>query len=1086
MPMDYKTACKQYLFNLQSEIEADKSNPQRTPELSFRTPLDNFFKSLLQVFGLTKRVKSVLEPKKQAKAGRPDWLFYDKYSLGIYGYVEAKGYRDDKFDISEHQEQIERYRTLGHKLLITDGIDFYFSTPEGECRFVSLINKEELSKKSLEQCDPEDSFKVMMQLFFESAKPRRCSESELITLMAVRTRFLSDDIQNNNLESEDEARDEGELRAYELLERIRDILYRHNDSSLQTPGSFAHFVAQTIMFTLLYAYRTKCRGIDAPVLKEKVMKDYLREEVAASGPMEPFLLLTQGVWNHGAECNFISQWIEESILFLSFVKMSEKDFDAPDYHQLFEQFLLQYSRKMRFDFGAFYTPSELASYTVALTKAVAHVVLDGRDVFDAGNRIVDPCCGTGSFLERIIQCAGDVAGLTIGGIEILPAPYMLANYRMSLLRREKKLSDACCRIILANSLSDYLCDLNPQGALDSLEDREIGKARDFLAKPIHVIIGNPPCSDRNKLIDLPCHRVISRLMDDFRPPQENRRGRQNTQKQVTNSFMLFLRWSCERLKECDGHSILSFIVPSSFLEAESFRYARKYLCENFSAAWILEVDADARTGIRTESIFRTLQGRALIVLVRKSGESEPVKKIHYGSIAACTLADKKAFLAKCGEEILQSYKDIPIREDGMWTFRPTAPFDELAYAKFWRIGDEYGLNTIFCKHCSGVKLAPTALFVHLKQGILQRRTRELVENRVSPEQWFQGQAKPPKNEKIQKFASVLSSLAGEPEGLHAAIKLHIEPYAYRPFLFAHVLYWKEFFAAYKTEGEGTRQRPELKSAFEAKGTIGFAMAHAPKDLSPRLSQFASFCWCLPDNDMCTRGNSHIYLNQYPQSKEYQHVGLNIHPVLINHYVNLLGKTQEDVSRMIVFYVYAILCSQVYLDEFEGALFVVRQSHNPPAIPMVNDAALFTSLADAGERLARLEKPGETIVNFLHYDYESPVPSGFRLFSHDYCEEDEMLFLFNRAETPSISVHCPLELYSLVISGYHLVKDVWLKFHLDAYHKADFTQQDLQDLYNFLNRLYARNTIVSCIDEKMIPIIREHSVELLLPPTLGMV
>lgn len=1085
MSIDYKTACSQYLEELQCEIDSARRSNQHTAELSFRTPLDNFFKKLLQAFGVESQVKSVLEPKKQSKAGRPDWLFYDSVSMGVYGYVEAKGYSVDRFDISIHREQIERYKTLGHKLLITDGIDFYFSPPEGESRFISLVDKSKLQYQTLSQCDPEASFEIMMRSFFESAKPRYCSESELVELMAIRTRFLAEDIRRSNLASSEEALDEAELLSYQLLAKIRDILYRHNDSSLQTTSSFADFVAQTIMFTLLYAYRMNCRGIDEPMHKQKLMKTYLRESVEDSGQMEPFLLLTQSVWGDEVEQNFISQWIEESILFLSFVKMSENSFVAPVYHQLFEDFLSKYSRKIRFDFGAFYTPPPLASYTVALTRAVAHSVFDGRNLFEAGNLIVDPCCGTGSFLEEVIQCAGDTIGLTIGGIEILPAPYMLANYRLSLLRREKKLTGANCRIILANTLSDHLCGASEtSSSLETLEDKEIDKARDLISQPIHVIIGNPPCSDKNRLNDNPCHKVIMRMMEDFRPPQKERMGRQNTQKQITNSFMLFLRWSCERLKECAGHSILSFIVPSSFLEAESFLYARKYLIENFSAAWILEIDADARTGMRTESIFRTLQGRALIVLVHKNGDVAPMRMIHYSSIAPLNMEKKKSFLNQCDDEILSPYEDIMLNPGQGYAFRPSASFDESLYAEFWRVGDSDGSNAIFQNHCSGVKLAPTALFVHLKQSVLQRRTRELMENRVLPEQWFRGQAKPPKNDKIQQFVRALSLVVPRNASLNEVLQKHIEQYAYRPFLSSHVLYWSELFTSFKTEGKGTRPRPELKLAFDQPETIGFAMAHAPKDLSPKLSQFASFCWNLPDNDMCTRGNSHIYLNKYPQKQHVNRNGicLNIHPVLLNHYGSLLHDSTENIARQVVFYVYAILCSQVYLDEFEGALYVVRRSQNPPAVPMVNDAQLFTELAEAGEQLALLEKPDKEVENFLGYDYATDVPSRFRLNSFDYSEEKEELVLKNHDMSATISVYCPEELYSLVISGYQLVPDVWLKCHKDSYLKGDFSYLDLCDLYRFLNKLYARNSIISRIDERMIEVIREHRVSLFLPPS----
>ena len=44
---------------------------------------------------------------------------------------------------------------------------------------------------------------------------------------------------------------------------------------------------------------------------------------------------------------------------------------------------------------------------------------------------------------------------------------------------------------------------------------------------------------------------------------------------------------------------------------------------------IVSVDADARTGARSDSLFHTLQGRAVIILTRKYGDDTSITKLHY-------------------------------------------------------------------------------------------------------------------------------------------------------------------------------------------------------------------------------------------------------------------------------------------------------------------------------------------------------------------------------------------------------------------------------------------------------------------------
>ena len=278
----------------------------------------------------------------------------------------------------------------------------------------------------------------------------------------------------------------------------------------------------------------------------------------------------------------------------------------PDYHQLFELFLSKYDAKSRFDFGAYYTPKILADFVVKLTNYIVSVNFSGKSIYDDGNTIVDPCCGTGSFIEELMRQDSGDGSYNLCGIEILPAPYMLANYRMAVLEKQNGKRRNNVNIILANTLNNSV--FNGEANEDSIEGKELIQANKISSRPLKLIIGNPPCSDTLRQNISEDFSIINDLMADFRPPLELRRGRQNIQKQINNPFMQFLRWSCKKLLDSHNHSVLALVVPLSFLEAESYKYARKYLCEHFSDVWAIAVDADARTGARSDSLFHTLQG----------------------------------------------------------------------------------------------------------------------------------------------------------------------------------------------------------------------------------------------------------------------------------------------------------------------------------------------------------------------------------------------------------------------------------------------------------------------------------------------
>ena len=419
--------------------------------------------------------------------------------------------------------------------------------------------------------------------------------------------------------------------------------------------------------------------------KERKIIAYIKEDLSEGEALTPFRNLMLYLRDHSDKNFFINQRIDECIKFgivdtiivslmitllfellahplsqlfgLSGSTQEMIDICSTALHiaslGLFELFLSKYDAKSRFDFGAYYTPKALADFVVKLTNYVVSKNFPGKSIYDDGNTIIDPCCGTGSFMEEVINHDPGNGAYTLCGIEILPAPYMLANYRMAVLKKQDETKRNSVHILLANTLSNSV--FNGDANKDSIEGRELLEASRISNMPLKLVIGNPPCSDTIRDNIDKDFSIINHLMEDFRPPKELRRGRQNIQKQINNPFMQFLRWSCKKLLDSPNHSVLSLVVPLSFLEAESYKYARKYLCENFSDAWIVSVDADARTGARSDSLFHTLQGRAVIVLTRKYRDDTSITKLHYCDYSHCMRINKEQLLNESIEKIVSRF-----------------------------------------------------------------------------------------------------------------------------------------------------------------------------------------------------------------------------------------------------------------------------------------------------------------------------------------------------------------------------------------------------------------------------------------------
>lgn len=1072
--MTFDSISRSYLQELEREYLSSYTGGQHTIELSFRPVLDKYFRDLGKELNSAGNVTVVLEPRNQGSVGRPDWRIHDGKTLGIFGYIEAKGLAVTSFDLIPYQEQIEKYITLGHKLIITDGIEFVFCFVGEPMKNFSLIQKTSIKDKHWDKQTISPDIKMYFDRFFSDPSPQHCNERELIEQIAIRTRILSQDLLEYSRLKEDEAVNLDEKHTITLLNDLKMTLYENNGSHKFSDASFSDFTAQIIMFSLLYAHRVICKQEDLPLVKQAEIKDFLNEKLTTDSVLEPFRKLIQYVLNNAFSSCFIVEWTEECIQFLSFVIMKEETIQNPDFHKLFEQFLAQYDPKSRFDYGAFYTPIELSGYIVKLVDLIVKNVFPGATIYQKENTMIDPCCGTGTFLEQILKNDPSDSNYNLCGFEIMPAPYMLANYRIALVNKNILNSNQKISLVLINTLSDYARSGVPSNS--SIEGDEYNKAKMITSNSIKLIIGNPPSSDSYRPNIGSEFSHLDELMNDFRPPCLARRGRQNIQKQINNPHMQFLRWASDILIHSPQNSVLAFILPLSFLEAESYKFARKFMSENFSEAWFIALDADARTGVRNESLFNTLQGRAIAIFARHSDQNNSFKNYFYQDWTAFSKDEKydamenriECNLADFSKEELLGL-DCP--------FRPKKEFDVEKYTKFWNVSGNS--NGIFKNHCSGIKLAPTALFTHVKKGMLKRRSKDILKNTSDASAWFMGQRKPPTTVKTSAFRQALINIEIN-DGIDALLESNIVKYSFRPFLNSNVLMWKDLLGKYASiGGGGTRLRPEIIFAF-SQGVYGFAMAHAPRDLSPKLSQFSSYCWFYPDNDMCSRGNSHIYLPEFPEKIDgVYYLKNNIDDFLMIELMKFLIGSEKEVAYLLSDYVYAILCSQKYLDEFEGALYNVHGDDNRARIPITTNEDCFLTISQLGHKLALIEsdnyKP-KNLNNFNYNELKQQIKNGSKLITNTLDDENNLIVLV--FDDYSVNISCPIEVQKLVISGYEVLKDVWLKFNSYSYTHCEFSSDDLEKLLDCINVIMEHSLIISEIDNNVSKLLADPDLWLL--------
>lgn len=1030
----YKNILEQYFAELKDFNDFNSTSGMATAELSFRPYLDKFFDNLCAY--INPKIQRVFEPRSQGKYGRPDWAFSDSDTMGIYGYVEAKGLSpEEHINPEEYKRQVTKYLNLGNPVLLTDGIEFVYYGTDGSTRTFELFSKPVDWNNPVYNLDSLRYF----QEFFSEVGFKSMPEQMIISELSKRAQLLCEDlIELLNLE-EDEAESESELNTIKTLKRLWDNAAANLDTSLSDDRTFAGFISQILAFGLLYAQRFINDETFTPALKYEMLHHFWihKPYQKYSRHVEPFVHLFNALSEElDSKLSKIGGWYDNTRRFLSFVRLTRNAATKPNFHQLYEMFLSSYNKNTRVDFGAWYTPVDLADFITRLVQFNIQVNPQLQALQNNPFVVIDPCCGTGTFLESTLDNIALPEKSTLTGFEILPVPYALANYRLSLYEPQNFIDIS---VHLTNTLGDNTFS-KPSYDLSKLDSVGLFFAKEQIASyrlsqpPLTIIIGNPPCSDSSVTNS---GKILDELMEDFRPTV--RKGRQNVQMQLSNEWIKFLRWGLYKAIESKP-SMVAFILPSTFAGNVSFKFARKYLIEHSNEISVIEFDTDNRVESANQNVFNTLQGR-LIVLASFTKDTSS-HFVRYKDLRPLTRSEKFNFFSRP----ITSLDWTAVTIDDDYSLRPRGEYDAELYSKFIPLTGE---NGIFLRHCSGLKLAPTHLLVHFSKGQLSRRSKYIGDFSHTyadiKERWYSGQVKPPAEKKLTH--SVRSLLASS---YRQGIK-----YSYRPFLEAYVNTDESLLNELRaTEGGGMRDRPEVRAAFSDSDVFGFAVAPAPAEISRDVAKFCSFCWNLPDNDLATRGNAHVYCNKFPDYKRKSTWSktpvCNINPILLDKIENVCPDDRNTLQNDIVFYAYAVLSSPYFLNEFSSKLHAL--AGQTPAIPITSDRAIFEKLVGIGQRLASLERDD---YNFSLSEYESEEyirwnsqVNNFDLKDFSINSDSIELIL---GDGNSIVVFLPSDILQFSISGYDVIRE-WLKYHSYAYYRKSLVDEEISDFISLINRI----------------------------------
>jgi predicted helicase len=426
----------------------------------------------------------------------------------------------------------------------------------------------------------------------------------------------------------------------------------------------------------------------------------------------------------------------------------------------YETFLKEYDPKQRERRGVYYTPDPIVGY---LTRAV-HALLQRRFRLpdglaslagDSPLYLLDPACGTGSFLAHIVAFiqqelqrahkgglwnAETIQQLTrrLFGFELLMAPYTIAHLKLGLMLYPP----SAPMPKPPPRLGVYLT--NTMELPDEQIPMQIGPWRIFSQEaadavtvkretPLLVIIGNPPYSanSANKI-----EWIEALIRKDYYPRDHIK---EQNPKLLLDDYVKFIRWAQWRLERTGG-GILAFVTNHGYLENPTFRRMRRALMEAFDELYLLNLHGNAREGETApdgspdENVFDIQQGVALLIAVRNFPNAHRADKmgVHNDTIAdggdttgAGTSARVWYYDLWGTREEKYAFLNTHTLESTPWqALQPQPPFYLFApqddalrheYEQGWRLTD------IFRLHSTGIKTHRDHFALDFERQTLQER-----------------------------------------------------------------------------------------------------------------------------------------------------------------------------------------------------------------------------------------------------------------------------------------------------------------------------------------------------------------------------
>jgi predicted helicase len=996
-------ALKGYLEQLQAVAQ----QPHATGELSYHGALERLLRTLRPDLTL------VHEPTRTV-VGRPDFAILHQHAP--VGYVEAEAYAADLDNLPPHAKaQTDAFRQHLENFLLTNFLEFRLYRAGQEVMRARLPQPPPHGKIALAQRDADECL-ALLQAFLGYAPAPVADAHTLAQQLAQRAQLLKATVEQSL---------DAQLKQPPAMPLELRNLYRALQHALLPdlqPADFADLYAQTLAYGLFAA---RCYAPNAA--------RFTRHDAAHIIPDAiPFLKRLLGtLTTHTLEPEL--EWLLDDLA--SLLERAEmhailQDFgkragrEDPVVH-FYEDFLAAYDPTLREVRGVYYTPEPVVQFIVRAVDSVLRRAFGMQGLMDARALVLDPACGTGSFLYEIVRqvhaqvCeqlgAGQWADYArqqllprLFGFELLMAPYTIAHLKLALELQHLGAPPAeRLRIYLTNALEPAV--KTSELLLGEFITREANEAAEVKReKPILVVLGNPPYSGHSanrSYVDRKRKQPtwIGELIEDYKQVDGQPLEEKNP-KWLQDDYVKFIRFAEWRIEQT-GRGVVAFITNHAYLDNPTFRGMRAHLLRTFQRLYIVNLHGNARRkerapdGSPDENLFDIQQGVAILIAIRNpnnfadSDDSAPVCYCDVWGVRE----EKYDFLRTA---TLESIRWTPLTPRApMYLFVPQDTALEAEYLRGWRIPD------IFPVHSVGIATARDALTIHRTPDAVWQTVCELValEPEVARNQFQLGERTARK--RIQSLIDDLKS-AGVPD---ESAKARIMRILYRPFDVRYTFYTG------KPNGFHERPRPEVMHHLLAGENVALiTLRQQSRDADWRNVGITN---TLAESSVIsnyTREIGYVFpLYRYPDTKGEQGALMpeagrkeNLSAAFLEALAGVLGQT--PAPEAVLGYLYAVLHSPTYRARY--AEFLKRDF---PRVPLPPDKATFDALAQLGGALIDLHLLRDPALNTPSCKY--PVGGDHRVERVEYDEKAQRVWINGAQYFEPV----PPEMWAYRVGGYQV-------------------------------------------------------------------